>query len=470
MQAGIRPDEPAVHAPGISVTFSELNRLVMQAATFFYQRNILPGNVVVLDIDDEFLLLVCMFGLARMGATVVTLTDSVQLEEAAEGIEIDAYVFEDGAEKEGVPVTREALMKMPFDASVYTAVPEAAWQIMAGSGTTGRRKWIAVTHDRQLAMMRSELRWLNADADDRVATLVHMGYNVTKHFYLEALHAGLCIVLTDKRHPDILEALSANKITVLHATVYHAQMLLQLTKMRQAEPLDSLNALLLGGSTVSYALREQIVERLCERLYVRYGAIEIGTIAVAGPEEVLLDGACVGQAIDGVEVEVIDDNGRCVNIGEVGEIRIRSSGMFDGYFGNASATRQKLLGGWFYPGDMGRFGPERTLMHLGRADDMIMLNGINVYPSEIETVLRSHPDVYDAVVSARTSRHFGQIPVAVVALESDGTATEQALLRYGRQRLGLRAARRIFIVDTLPRNTQGKVPKAIIDQLTGDDE
>ena len=112
--------------------------------------------------------------------------------------------------------------------------------------------------------------------------------------------------------------------------------------------------------------------------------------------------------------------------------------------------------GWFYPGDLISQQEGGPLVFHGRADDVMILNGINIFPSAIEDTLESHPDVREAIAYAVKSRIHGDIPVAAVVMQGQGRAGPVELLNYCRQSLGVRAPRQIRIVEAIPRNTGGK--------------
>jgi acyl-coenzyme A synthetase/AMP-(fatty) acid ligase len=131
--------------------------------------------------------------------------------------------------------------------------------------------------------------------------------------------------------------------------------------------------------------------------------------------------------------------------------------MATGYLDNPQQTSHRFHDGWFYPGDTGCIKADGQLLVYGRKDDMIILNGINIFPSEIEIVLESHPAVANAIAVALTSQIHGQIPVAAVQLKQGNSTNVDELMIYAREKLVLRYPRRILILDTLPRNKQGKL-------------
>ena len=142
--------------------------------------------------------------------------------------------------------------------------------------------------------------------------------------------------------------------------------------------------------------------------------------------------------------------------GESGEILVHTPGMASGYLGDPELTAMRFRDGWFWTGDMGHMSADGALVVEGRRDDMMILNGINIFPAEIEETLERHSDVRAAAAAAIRSETHGDIPVAVVELQEGSGTTVAELLAFARQRLALRAPRRIAVVDAIPRNSQGK--------------
>lgn len=133
--------------------------------------------------------------------------------------------------------------------------------------------------------------------------------------------------------------------------------------------------------------------------------------------------------------------------------------MASAYVGDPEATARHFRDGWFLPGDLASLDERGILSIHGRMDDMMILNGINIFPVEIERALESHPAVACAVAFAVASDIHGQIPAAAVELRGGGAVSAAELVAWARARLGTRAPRRIEIVAALPRNPQGKVPR-----------
>jgi acyl-coenzyme A synthetase/AMP-(fatty) acid ligase len=219
-----------------------------------------------------------------------------------------------------------------------------------------------------------------------------------------------------------------------------------------------------GGAAVPALLRRRILDEVTPHLYVRYAATECGAIAMAHPRDHDDEATC-GVPLAGVDLEIVADDGAAMPVGKIGEIRLRAPGMAAGYLRDPAKTAQRFRGGWFYPGDIGYLRKDGQLVVVGRKDDMINLNGINIFPAEIERVLEQHPDVVAAAIVSLESSVHGQVPIAAVELRAGSTTTPTQILGFARERLALRAPRRIAIVENMPRNEQGKILKSGVRSL-----
>jgi len=206
-------------------------------------------------------------------------------------------------------------------------------------------------------------------------------------------------------------------------------------------------------------LRSRIKILLTEKLTVRYGTNECNPICSTTYDNVYSNEGTVGRPLQDVKIEIVDNNEKKKNTNETGLIRIMSSYIFEGYINNQQVTEQVVKNGWFYPGDIGKLTEDGQLIHMGRDDDMMIFNGINIYPLEIEKAILSHPNVLDAKAFPLKSKVHKDIPTCVVSLINHSKINEKILLEYVSQKLGNNNLKKIFILDSIPRTEVGKIIK-----------
>lgn len=337
--------------------------------------------------------------------------------------------------------------------------PAAAASLhFTGSGTTGEPKIVAFT-ERQLATHAET----HVGRDGRrVLRPAHIEYNNSRRQRLYALWRGSTCVFFDNRCRSLRAQCGRDRADWLELSLVHASDLL--ATCREEGPLAGEVNLRVGGARVPHALRRELIAAASPHLHVSYGTTETSFVAAADPS--MHDAAeSVGPPAAHASVEVVREDGTPAAPGEIGEIRLRTPGMASAYVGDPEATARHFRDGWFLPGDLASLDERGILSIHGRMDDMMILNGINIFPVEIERVLESHPAVACAVAFAVASDIHGQIPAAAVELRGGGAVSAAELVAWTRARLGTRAPRRVEIVAALPRNPQGKVPRREVARL-----
>jgi acyl-CoA synthetase (AMP-forming)/AMP-acid ligase II len=177
------------------------------------------------------------------------------------------------------------------------------------------------------------------------------------------------------------------------------------------------------------------------------------------PEDHLRKPGSCGRLLPGVELRIVGDGGEPVSPGEVGELRVRTPVMIERYLNRG--VPEELVGGFFATGDLGRLDDEGFLYVQGRKKDMIIAGGVNIYPAEIENVMRRHPGVLDVAVFGVPHPEWGEEVKAAVERAPGKSVTEGELLAFVEGELApYKRPRSIHFVTELPRNAAGKVLKA----------
>jgi fatty-acyl-CoA synthase len=219
--------------------------------------------------------------------------------------------------------------------------------------------------------------------------------------------------------------------------------------------LSSLRIVACSGSALPAAVASEWMDRFGDNLYNLYGSTEVGQATLATPDDLRAAPGTAGRVIPGTVVEIVDDDGEPVRAGEVGLIVVGSDGQFTEYTGGGT---KDTIRGLMSSGDVGHFDAEGRLFVTGRADDMIVSGGENVFPLEVEEVLLSHDDIIDAVVVGVPDDEFGQRLAASVVRRSGGTIDADGIRSFVAARLARhKVPRDVTFVDELRRNTTGKL-------------
>jgi long-chain acyl-CoA synthetase len=194
-----------------------------------------------------------------------------------------------------------------------------------------------------------------------------------------------------------------------------------------------------------------------------WGCTEASGVALAnGPGEDRRPGA-TGRVVAGYEIRVIDDHGRQVPPGTVGEMVLRGPAVADGYINNPDETAALFKDGWYHTRDLVRCDEQGWFYFIGRRSEMLKIGGIRVYPLEIERVLKDHPQVRDVVVVRAEERVRGEVARAVVATVSGSAVDARALQAYCRDRLAVYKVPRIVeFWREIPKLPNGKIDKRAV--------
>ena len=228
--------------------------------------------------------------------------------------------------------------------------------------------------------------------------------------------------------------------------------------------IDSLRLLESGGMVTPWDLIERWKRQAGKRIVPVWGSTETAGVCLCHLDALERREEGMGRPCRGVEVRVVDGEGREMPDGEVGEMAIRSASVFRSYLDNETETAAVLRDGEYLTRDLVRRDSLGCLHFAARRDEMMKVAGLKVYPAEIEQVLRQHPSVDDVVVSAARSRARGVVPMACVVVSSKTSATE--LKQFCRRHLASYKVPRIFeFLDELPRTGNGKPDRRSLSRL-----
>ncbi len=339
--------------------------------------------------------------------------------------------------------------------------------ILYTSGTTGFPKGAVFSHKSHYLQALSLAHSTGGRSDDVglvVYPLFHTGGPdclVLPHFLV-----GGSLVILDGADPDaILTAVSTHKATNIFCvpTVWRWILVRQ---HRKKYDVTSVRRCLGSSDTFPTALLEDILTTFESDVYVTYGLTEAGCILTVCRLTARDMGklGSVGRPLPSVELGVVDSCGNPMTHGEVGEVVAKTASTMLGYWDMPEKTKEALKGGWLYTGDLGRMDNDGFLYLSGRAKDLIISGGENVYPLEIERLLRENPKIRDAAVVGIPDREWGESVLAAVVAEDGADLAPDEISDYVRIRLaGFKKPRWVEIVSELPVTTAtGKVRKAVL--------
>ncbi len=340
--------------------------------------------------------------------------------------------------------------------------------IIHTSGTSGKPKATLLTHGNIYHSAIASARKLDAPRNERwlcVLPLYHVG---GLSIILRSLIYGTAVEFGNSPFDaqETNRALSENPITLVSLVPTMLQRLLD-AKTRPWNPL--LRLILLGGAAPSAELVQRcIAEKL--PIATTYGLTEAASqVATALPELVYRKPGTVGKPLMNTQVRIIDERGEDAAPKVPGEALVKGATVMRGYYGDQASTDAALRDGWLHTGDVGYLDEDGDLFVLQRREDLIVSGGENIYPAEVEDVLRKHPAVAEAVVLGLADANWGKVAAAVIELRVGQSAASDGIIAFSRQRLaGYKIPRRITFVAALPRTASGKVKRRAARRIFND--
>ncbi|MBI2318781.1 MAG: AMP-binding protein [Betaproteobacteria bacterium] len=490
-----RPDHPAVVCGAERLSYAELNESVRRAAAGLHRLGVRPGDRILLYLPNSIEFVQLAYGAFTVGATVVpvnTRLSANEVEHIARDCSPAVAIFHAGARD-----TVSAALRQAGDCRVLvlggaTETETACEQLVSGppeplsevpldaedcmilytSGTTGRPKGALLTHANMIVqnVTMHALQW-GIGAGDRflvVTSLAHRG-GIARLY--NALGLGGTLVVMEKFEPlAAMELIERERVTVAGLVPTILRMLLPHIRT-SPDRLSSLCRIVVSTEAFPVALKREIALLLPgAELLSLFGMTE-ASVTTLGHAEHFSHPESVGRPIPGIEVRIVDDSGRNLPQGEVGEIWVRSGvpgrcGVMKGYFNRPLETAAAFTDGWFHSGDLGRFDAEGYLYVVDRKKDMVLSGGYNVYSKEVEHALDSHPDVAESAVIGVPDELFGEAVAAFVVARPGTRPTAQQLIEHCRTELaGYKKPGHVFFVDSLPKTSVGKVLKTELRKL-----
>ncbi len=484
-RARLTPEAEAlvVVDPPLRLTYRELDLRARRCAQVWRDLGLRPGDRVALLAHNRIEYLDAFFAAGKTGTILVTLGTRLTPHEVAPILEDSGarVLFYDGAFEETVAALRatastvrtwvslEALPEPSIDASLFEPTrcdPEDVYCLLYTSGTTGLPKGVMIPH-RQIAWngYNTVCSWqLQAtDVSPIFTPLYHAGGLMA--FLGPIVTIGGKIVLhRDFNAGEIWRTVEREGATVMLGVPTIWKLLAESPEFPTAD-LSSIRCLYSGGAPLPTWIAETYQQRGVA-FKQGFGMTEVGVNCFAMTlEDSVRKLGSIGKPMMHTEVRLVDADGHDVSDGELGEMWFHGPHVSLGYWNRPDATAEAYVQDtdgrrWFRSGDLARRDDEGFFTIAGRAKEMIISGGVNIYPAEIEAVLLQHPGIRDAAVVGVEHPTWGEVGVAFVVPLSAGSATDESILDFVGERLArFKLPKAIVRLDELPRTAYGKVVK-----------
>lgn len=342
-----------------------------------------------------------------------------------------------------------------------TVEPGEAACILYTSGTTGRPKGVVLSHRNLVSNTAGIVDYLNLTHDDGIVTILPFYYSYGSSVLHTHIQAGGRLILEKNFvYPHaVVETLAREKATGFAGVPSTYALLLSRVDMRRYD-LSAVRYLTQAGGAMSPAVTQRLRDTLPHaKLFVMYGQTEAtARLTYLPPDRLDEKIGSVGIPVAGVSIEVRRDDGRDAAAGEVGEVWASGPNVMLGYWGNETATREVIRGGWLKTGDMGRLDKDGFLYLVGRRSDIIKIGAHRVHPQDIEDVIADLEGVAEVAVVGVEDEILGESAKAFVVPSGVPRVTAMQIQAHCKERLaGYKVPKFIELVDSLPKTSSGKV-------------
>ncbi|MBU4567061.1 MAG: long-chain fatty acid--CoA ligase [Desulfarculus sp.] len=497
--AGRVPDKPALIMGEASLTYGELNRRVNRLANAFMGRGLVKGDRVAVLTNNCIEFFEIYLALCKSGGVLVPINNLLRLGELNQ---IMAYMkprfivyhkdFQElvlevmdrhpslesavclGGEPAPGHLEYEALMDNGSEAEPRVEIRgEDLMSIFLTSGTTGRPKGALRTHHHNCLNAMSAAIEVGVRPDDRVLLLFPF-YHVTFEDRFCHLMLGNTFVLRREGSFDpaqVLDLLSKHRITICQFVPTMISSMLE-NKDIETYDLSALRLILYAAAPMPVELLKKAMGRFKCGFMQFYGQTETGPMTtILRPEDHILEGApkeverlaSCGRPVLMYEAMVVDETGKEVAPGQVGELVVRSESTAGGYWALPEESGATMKEGWLHTGDFARRDEEGFIFIVDRKGDMIISGGKNIYPREIEEVLYQHPQVREAMVIGVPDPHWGESVKAIVVLKNGVKVEAQEIIEHCKKNLAsYKKPKTVEFWDSLPKSPTGKLLKRVV--------
>ncbi|WP_430509254.1 long-chain-fatty-acid--CoA ligase [Gottfriedia solisilvae] len=331
--------------------------------------------------------------------------------------------------------------------------------ILYTSGTTGNPKGAVITHRNIIENVNDFSSMIDLDESDKMIAVLPMFHSFCLTICVNMiLLNGATTIIVPKFNPiELVDIIKKEKATLIAAVPTIYNYINQLSNVSSVD-FTSLRACISGGSSIPIELLQSLQDKFKLNMLEGYGLSETSPVLTFNPYGGLCKPGSVGVDLPSVKTKIFNEKGEEVLVGEIGEVVAKGPNVMMGYYNKIEETEKAFTNGWFKTGDLGKKDEDGYLFLLDRKKDVIITNGYNVYPREIEEQLYKHPNIIEAAVVGKPDLVVGEIVCAYLVVNQEIKEVEiknfcqKYLIHY-------KVPKQIYFINELPKNSTGKILK-----------
>jgi len=489
------PDTVALKDSDRQLTYPELNVRVNRLSHSLMALGLEKGDKVAVLLENSIEIVEIYLATAKTGLVIVPINFRLvgpEIEYIANNSDAKAFIVQDeftpavdtiktdlvniapdrymavGEACEGYKNYENFIANLPADEPDIQVAPEDTWVLIYTSGTTGKPKGVIRSHASHVAFYLIngiDFGFTEHDICMNVMPLCHIN---STFFTFTFLYIGASVYIHPARSfrsEEILGIIEQEKISFISLIPTHYNLLLNVADEARKKDVSSIRKLLCSSAPVRKNMKLAILDFFPGvELYEGYGSSEAGIVTVLKPQDQMRKLGSIGYETLGTDfVKIFDEAGNEVSKGEVGELYSRGPMLFDEYYKLPEKTADSFREEWFSAGDMAREDEDGFYQIVDRKDNMIITGGEHVYPSEVEEVIGSMPEVFDVAVISQPDDKWGECVVAVVIPKTE--IDEKTIIDACRDKLaGYKLPKQVLFIrsDEMPRTPTGKILHRIL--------
>jgi acyl-CoA synthetase (AMP-forming)/AMP-acid ligase II len=487
------PDAVALKDRNRALTYAEANRRVNRLAHSLLSLGLEKGDKVAVVLENSIEIVEVYLATAKTGLVIVPInfrlvgaeveyivnnsdaraivvhdefTPCVDgIRRSLTGIKAENYIVV-GEEREGYREYEAFIQGAPESEPDIQVEPHEPWILIYTSGTTGKPKGVVRSHESHIAFYLIDAIDFGFNEHDVCLNIMPLCHINSTFFTFTFLYIGGTAYIHPARSfraEEILEIIEREKITFISLIPTHYSLLLNVSEERRGRDTSSIRKLLCSSAPVSKNMKLAIMDFFPGvELYEAYGSTEAGIVTILKPEDQMSKLGSIGFESLGTDlIKILDEEGKEVGVGDIGELYSRGPMLFDEYYKSPSKTAASFRGEWFSAGDMARRDEDGFFEIVDRKDNLIITGGEHVYPSEVEKTICTHPGVLDVAVVGLPHDKWGEAVTAfVVPKDLDNPPAEKEILDFCRDKIAsYKRPKAVHLVspEEMPRTGSGKV-------------
>ncbi|OYE06093.1 class I adenylate-forming enzyme family protein [Nostoc sp. 'Peltigera membranacea cyanobiont' 232] len=495
------PDKTAIAYDTLRISYQEFYANITHLSNYLSTFSIDRGDCIALNLPNSPEFAIAFYATAKLNAIVLPINPLLKEEELSHYI-IDSNTRAIITNSNGADISHKIISKIdkrielivlddtyPFTKEVDKSIITESTSIFKGdvlyqysSGSTGRPKRVCRTQNNLYQEVINFTETTNISPEDNILCIVPLYHaHGLGNCLLATIHNGATLVILEQvshqgkaievpfvfRRSRVLELIEKEKITILPAVPYIFNTLAETPDDTQVD-VSTLKLCFSAGNFLSKEIFDKFIQRFGIPPRQLYGCTEAGSIAINLDEDLKNTYNSVGCPLKNIDIKIIDDAGKELPIGSIGEIVIKSQALTRGYHNQLEVNQQVFKDGSFFTGDLGKKDEFGRVYITGRTQIFIDTGGHKVDPLEIENILLTHSQVKEAVVVGIKGLYAGEIIKAVIVPQNQGICEEKDILSYCKDKLAdFKVPKIIEFRDEIPKSPLGKIlRKSLIDNLS----